>query len=1013
MKQIPFLLVLLIFLGCNKTRTVDADVNNLITEDCEWIEEDFKTPPHSAKVQSWYHWLNGNVTKEGITADMEAMKAAGLGGCRIFNAAEGTPAGSATYYGEEWWEMFIHAKKEAKRLDLELCVMNGPGWSTSGGPWNTPENAMQEVVWTEEQLTGPSEFNGTLTIPKPALGLARDMKRDTFINKRYYMPREHVKGHYHDISVLAFPTPKGELAGKPYRINRWWEKAGYSKMARYIRDERQAPNDEVVNMDDIIDLTDKLDKAGNLQWNVPEGNWTVLRVGYQPTGRSNHPAPKGGKGLEVDKMSVAAVDYHWKESVMKMLMAGEDGGKSSLTSVTIDSYEAGHQNWTKGFEKEFEKMSGYDIRYYLPAIAGRVVESTDATEKFLWDFRKTASDLIVNNYYKRFQTLAHENGVRFAAEHYGNFGNTDDFSTGKYVDVPATEFWAYKSNHHGGITKLSSSSAHTYGRKIVGAEAFTGAPEMIFETNPRDIKAQGDWFYCKGINQYWLHGYTNSPFKQEPGLLLGSYGSHFNRHNTWWEYGKGWFDYMARCQYMLQEGNPKSDVLYYVGEDAPVDPEPDENLNPAIPFGYDYDFCNRDILESVVVKDGKLVLPNGLEYAVLAVLKSEHIRPEVLKVLQKLIKEGAIVVASKPTRVPGLNNTDVANTELQKLTAEIWGEIDGKAVLKNKYGKGAIYTTESILKACEDYKILPDFDFTIDYTDEYDETLFPGNGMEFIHRRTAQTDVYFVSNQHYKPKTIKAKFRIANKIPELWDAETGEIITAPEYRKLNDGRMEVTLRMEEAGSVFVVFRKALTEENANNYKAANEIAKLTFTKPWKVSFEGAGAPEAIVMTELMDISKHDATDVKYFSGTISYENKINVDDLKEGTKMILDLGEVNVAAEVFVNGKSTGLLWKRPFTTDITDALKTGTNNLKVNVANLWINRVIGDQELPEDCEWTTNTGSTAKGMGLAKIPDWVIEGKKSPTGRKAFVGWKWDHIKGKELLPSGLIGPVSIRVEE
>jgi len=412
------------------------------------------------------------------------------------------------------------------------------------------------------------------------------------------------------------------------------------------------------------------------------------------------------------------------------------------------------------------------------------------------------------------------------------------------------------------------------------------------------------------------------------------------------------------------------------------------------------------------VKDGKLVLPNGLEYAVLTVLKSEHIRPEVLKVLQKLIKKGAVVVASKPTRVPGLNNMDGANTELNKLTTEIWGEIDGKTVLKNNYEKGVVYATETILEACTDYSILPDFDFTLVSEEEYGETLFPGKGMEFIHRKTDQTDVYFVSNQHYKAKTLKAKFRISNKLPELWDAETGKIITAPEYKKLADGRMQVTLRMEDAGSVFVVFRKALTEENANNFKAAKEIAKLKFTTPWNVSFDGVGAPDPIVMNELMDISKHDVTDVKYFSGTISYENQINIDELKEETKMILDLGEVNVAAEVFVNGKLAGTLWKRPFKLDITNNLKTGSNGIKVNVANLWINRVIGDQELPEDCEWTTNTGSTAKGMGLAKIPDWVFEGKESPTGRKAFVGWKWGHIKGKELLPSGLIGPVSVNIE-
>jgi len=1013
MKQLPLLLIIVIFSGCNQNLKKEVRVNNLITNDCEWSEVDFKKPPHSAKTQVWYHCLNGHMTEKGITDDLENMSYMGIGGFMICNAAEGTPPGSVTYYSDEWWKMFVHTKKEAKRLGLEMGIMNGPGWSASGGPWNTPENSMQEVVWTKKQLTGPSDFNGKLSIPKPVLGLERDMKRDSVLNRRYYMPRDFLRGYYNDIAILAFPTPEGEMAGKPYHINRWWEKAGYSKIAKYIKDKKEAPKEEVVHIDKIIDLTGKINEEGTLQWNVPEGNWTILRIGYQPTGRSNHPAPKGGKGLEVDKMSAAAVDIHWKESVMKRLMAGEDGGESPLTSVVIDSYEAGHQNWTNGFETEFKKMSGYDIRYYLPAITGRIIESTDVTEKFLWDFRKTVSDLIVNNYYKHFQTLAHKNGLKFAAEPYGNFGNTDDFYTGEYVDVPATEFWAYESNHNSGRAKLSSSSAHTYGRKIVGAEAFTGTPKLIFETCPRDIKAEGDWFYCKGINQFWLHGYANSPFKQEPGLVLGSYGSFFNRHNTWWKYAKGWFEYMARCQYMLQEGNSQNDILYYVGEDAPVKSELKENLNPSVPYGYDYDFCNRDILESLIVRDGKLVLPNGLEYAVLAVLKSEHIRPEVLKVLQKLIKEGAVVVAYKPKCVPSLKNSDAANKKLHNLTDEIWGENDGKILLKNKYGKGLIYTTESILEACKDYKLLPDFDFTDDKKGKYGKSLLSGDGIEFIHRKTVQTDIYFVSNQYYNPRIIKAKFRVADKLPELWNAETGEIITAPEYKKLDDGRMEVTLRLEDAGSIFVVFRKALTVDSASAYKGSKTINELTFTTPWKVSFKGAGASDPIVMKKLKDITKFRNVKVKYFSGIISYENKIDIDESNNENQKILNLGEVNVAAEVFVNGKSAGVLWKRPFRIDIGKYLNAGMNNIKINVANLWINRIIGDQELPEDCEWTTNTGSTAIGMGLVKIPDWVVEGQKSPTGRKAFVGWKWDHIKGKKLLPSGLIGPVSITVIE
>lgn len=989
----------------------DIKTQNLISEHNEWSESDFQTPKNASKAQTWYHWVNGHISKEAVTKDLESMKEAGLGGFTLFNVGEGTPFGGMAFYSDEWWEAFIHTKKEAKRLGLEMGMMNGPGWSASGGPWNTPENAMQEVVWTEQQISNPSEFTGKLSIPEPALGLERDMKKDTLINLRYYMPREHTRGYYNDIAVLAFPTPKGEKAGKPYKIKRWWHKAGYSKMARYIKDKRTAPKEEVVNLEDIIDLTDKMDKDGNLDWTVPEGDWTILRVGYQPTGRSNHPAPEGGKGLEVDKMSAKAVDIHFQESVMKMVNAGETGEDKAISFVLIDSYEAGHQNWTKGFENEFKTISGYDIRKYLPAISGRVVGSIDETEKFLWDYRKTASDLINENYYKRFQTLAHKNGLSFAAEGYGNFGNTDDFASGKYIDIPANEFWAFDSNHHGGITKLSSSMAHIYSKKLVGAEAFTGKPQLIFETNPRDMKAQGDWFFCKGINQFWLHGYTQSPYEQAPGLGLGTYGSHFGRHNTWWKYASGWFEYLSRSQYMLQQGNPTSDILYYVGEDAPVDPELKEKLHPTIPDGYDYDFCNRDILEKVKVKEGKLVLPNGLEYAVLAVKKSEHISPEVLSVLEKLIKNGAVVVASKPVQVPSLNDVENKLAEVNKLTKQIWGEADGKSIKKNNYGKGTVYVDDAILSAFKGEQIAPDFAFEVMGEETYGETLFPGNGMEYIHRKTAQTDVYFVSNQHYKAKTVKAKFRVADKLPELWNAETGEVTTASEYQKLADGRIEVTLRLEEAGAVFVVFKDKLTAEKASNYKAPQTLEQLAFNTPWQVSFDGSGAPEKIVMPKLLDIAKHENEDVKHFSGTITYENQITVNALDNNAKAILDLGEVAVATEVFVNGKSAGILWKRPFKIDITKHLTAGANTIKVDVANLWVNRVIGDQKLPDDCEWTSNTGSTAKGLGLAKVPDWVKEGKESPTGRKAFVGWKWGHLDGKEPVPSGLIGPVSLDI--
>lgn len=996
-QKIIILHIILVFTSCKQHMKMDASSNESLLQK-RWTESGFKTPNQSAKTQVWYHWLNGNIDKNLVTKDLESMREIGIGGFHLFNVSEGTPVGNLTFHSPLWWDAFVHTKKEAKRLGLEMGVMNAGGWSASGGPWNSPENAMQEVVWTEKQLVGPIKYSGKLSIPKPCLGIARDMKKDTLVNQRYYMPRSHVKGHYNDVALLAFPTPKGELNGKPYRIKKWWNKAGFRKLTRaYPRDERQAPNAEKVDVKTIIDITDKLASNGQLEWEVPEGNWTVLRVGYQPTGRANHPAPVGGKGLEVNRMSAEAVEKHWNASVLKMLQAGGPDVKDVITSVTIDSYEAGHQNWTKGFESKFKDKAGYDILKYLPAITGRIVGDINETEDFLWDFRNTVSDLIAENYYGTFQKLAHENGINFAAEGYGNFGNTDDLSVAKYIDIPANEFWANKTNHHGGITKLASSTAHIYNKKIVGAEAFTGSPEKIFETCPKNIKAQGDWFYAKGINQFWLHAFTHSPFKQEPGLLIGTYGSQFNRHNTWWKFSKGWFAYQARAQYMLQQGNPKNDILYYAQENEPTFPKSTEKLNPFIPFGYDYDFCNLDVLKKIVVKDGKLLLPNGLSYAVLVFQNKKQINIETLKVLKHLADKGATIVANKPEKQLGRITSEAKEKEFKQLVSQVWDHSD----LKN-----------NVSNTIKDINLLPDFEFSLETKPDYGPTLFPGNGIEFIHRNTKNTDVYFVSNQHDKAKVIKARFRVTDKTPELWNAATGDIVESQEYTKTADGRMEVVLRLQESGSVFVVFRKQLKTPSKNKYKKPIVEKQLAIDTPWKVSFDGLAAPQEIQLQELIDISKHANPKVASFSGTITYQNTIHIKDIATSKKVILNLGKVEVAAAVYINDSLVGELWKPPFTIELTKHLKAGKNNLKIAVANLWVNRLIADQKLPENGDYTTKNISTAKGFGLQKIPDWVLENKESPTPRKTFVGWKWEHLKDKELVPSGLMGPVLINIE-
>ena len=789
-----------------------------------------------------------------------------------------------------------------------------------------------------------------------------------------------------------------------------------------------------VQRGDILDLTSKLTADGKLTWQAPAGNWMVLRFGYTPTGAHNHPAPTEGEGLECDKFSKAALDAHWDGFMQKILDdVGPLAGKTLTTSL-IDSYEVGGQNWSKNFREDFQKRRGYDPLPYLPVFAGRVVDNPVVTERFLWDLRRTIADLFAENYFGHFAELCKQHALLNAAEPYS--GPFESMLCGALADVVMGEFWSGTTGHPS--VKLASSIAHTYGKTVVGAESFTANPKVAgrWTEDPYCLKTLGDLMFTQGVNRYIFHRYALQPWTNRwPGMTMGPWGIHFERTETWWNQGKPWIDYISRCEFLLQQGRAVNDAAYFIGESAPVETRLGD---PKPPTGYDFDAVNADVLlHGATVQNGRLTLASGANYAALILPEEDRqMTPRMLARIAELVRAGATVVGAPPQYSPSLADFPECDAQVKKLAAEMWGSCDGKAVLENAYGQGRVIWGKPLAEVFASQKLQPDFEFT---------GADAKTKLVWGHRVADGTEIYFVSNQRKQLDTADCTFRVSGKTPELWNAETGVIERAPVWHE-QGGRTTVRLTFDPAGSVFVIFRaaasgsqvvtakvdpqwqtlsgaqgellvKANSDGTAEFQTASGQTLKATaahipapqaVTGAWTLSFPpNWGAPPSVALEKLISWPEHPDKGVKYFSGTATYEKKIEIpaERLKAGRELWLDLGAVKNFAEVSLNGQELGVLWKPPFRSNLTSAAKPGENKLVVKVTNLWPNRLIGDEQLPPDVEWRHDGR-------IAEWPKWFLEGKPSPTGRLAFTTFHhW--TKDMELLESGLLGPVTLQTAE
>jgi hypothetical protein len=631
------------------------------------MAENFAHPPDSAR--PWVYWfpLNGNLSSNGITADLEAMRRVGIGGVLYMETDQGVPKGPAAFGGPLWRALVKHICSEAHRLGMEVNMNNDAGWCGSGGPWITPELSMQKVVWSETNVSGPLHFQGPLPHPRA------------------------VSNYYEDIAVFAFPTPAAS-----YMIAGIRDKSALGSDEVPLESKfGDAPAGAVIARDRIVDLTRRLGADGRLDWDAPAGPWTILRMGHTTTGVKNHPAPEGGLGLESDKLSKQASEVAFAGLMDKVIGDSRkfSGRGKTLVSTHIDSWETGSQNWTPLFREEFRRLRHYDPLPWLPALTGRMAGSEEETERFLWDVRETVSDLLVRNYAGQFREMARRNGLRLSIEAY--FGApADDMTYGGRADEPMGEFWSWSKYDAASSCTEMASVAHTYGKRILGAEACTADDHEKWQGYPGSVKDLCDWAFCEGVNRMVFHRYALQPWTDPdhaPGISMGPWGLHYERTQTWWEYSKPWHEYLARCQYMLRQGLFAADLCFLEAEQSPGDFHSPVKHGHDRP-GYGFDGCTPEVvLTRMKTEHGRLTLPDGMSYRMLVLPKARTMTPQLLEKIRELVADGATIVGAPPGKSPSLDGYPRCDEEVKRMAAEMWGtgEEPTETTLR-AYGKGRI-----------------------------------------------------------------------------------------------------------------------------------------------------------------------------------------------------------------------------------------------------------------------------------------------------------------------------------
>jgi hypothetical protein len=932
--------VMLSFPGCHSGHLPESDSGNTAN-----LETGFMDPPMSARPRAYWAWINGNTNLPRMTYELEEYKDKGFSGVDIFDIGavdpgKVVPEGNR-FLGKESVEAIAYALNEAKRLGLEMGLVASSSWN-AGGDWVTPEYAAMLIYKSETDVTGPSGFNSILPFPE--------------VSEQTPKNADGSPVFYKNVATIAFPVAE--------------------------------PGDSIPIRPGVTDLSNKMDRNGRLDWEVPEGKWKIMRLICSNSGQKLVlPSPKSA-GYNIDHFNPEATEMHFRHITGTLKNKLGDLGNTALTFLYLCSYELKGLVWTPDLMDEFRKRRGYDMTPYLPVLFGYTVQTKDISARFMHDFRMTLSDLIIEGHYRKAREVSNENGLKLCSEaggpgqplHNCPFEALRALGT---LDIPRGEFW---NKHHFydekgedilWLVKEIACASHIYGKKIVDGEAFTSW--LHWQEGPFDLKPLADKAMCEGLNLFTFHtGTHNPPEGGKPGWVYHA-GTQMNPNRIWWPMIRPFTDYLARSCYLLQQGIFVGDVCYYYGDNAPNFVRP-KHVDPSLGEGYDYDVVNSEvILARMKVENGRLTLPDGMSYEILVLPEERDANPDVLRKIMELVSDGATVVGPKPERSYGLTGYPGRDEMVRTIAGELWGPCDGKTILENKYGKGRIIWGKSLREILKDKGVGPDFSFRGN-TDSV--------SLDYIHRSTGDDEIYFISNRNMRWAEAVCEFRVRDKIPGFWIPETGEIRKIQDYTS-NLHTTGVSVRLPPAGSVFVVFRGGNSNKKVTPANNENEVivpAAMELTGPWNIYFPGGlGAPDSTVFPELSSWTGSKTEGIRYFSGIATYRKKFFIPDslLGPDLRLHLDLGAVKMVADVYLNNHHAGILWKPPFSTDVSDMIVPGENSLVVKVANTWNNRIVGDQHLPVDKRFTSTNITSPLSSGLL----W----KKAP------------------LLESGLLGPVKI----